>query len=93
MKKHLLIATLFCLTNLLAQNNVGEKVLELQSLKANFKPISVLSPMQNVIDKEVNKVVEGATLATINFQKINEIVANQYETIDDLNPKNPQEKS
>ena len=82
MKKHLLLTALFCLTNLLAQNKVAEKVLELQSLKANFRPISVLSPTQNVTDKEVNKVVDGVTLAAINFEKINEIVANQYGTIE-----------
>ena len=82
MKKHLLIIALFCLTNLLAQNKVAEKVSELQSLKANFRTVSVLSVTQNVINSDVNKVVEGATLATINFQKINEIVANQYGTIE-----------
>ena len=82
MKKHLLLTALFSLTNLLAQNKVAEKVLELQSLKANFRPISVLSPTQNVTDKEVNKVVDGVTLAAINFEKINEIVANQYGTIE-----------
>ena len=82
MKKHLLVTALFCLINLLAQNKVAEKVSELQSLKANFRPISVLSPTQNVIDNEINKVVDGATLATINVATINEIVANHYETIE-----------
>ena len=82
MKKHLLLTALFCITNLLAQNKVAEKVSELQSLKANFRPISVLSVTQNTIDNDVNKVVDGATLATINFQKINEIVTNQYGTIE-----------
>jgi hypothetical protein len=82
MKKHLLLTTLFCLTNLFAQNKVGEKVQELQRLNANFKSISVLSPTQNVIDREINKVVDGATLASINFEKINEIISNQYGTIE-----------
>lgn len=82
MKKHLLLTTLFSLTGLLAQNKVAEKVFELQSLKANFKSISVLSPTQNIIDLEVNKVVDGATLATINLDKVNEIVVNQYGTIE-----------
>ena len=82
MKKSLLLTALFCLTNLLAQNKVAEKVSELQSLKAGFRPISVLNVTQNTIDNEVNKVVDGATLATINLEKINEIIANQYETIE-----------
>lgn len=82
MKNHILLTTLFCLTNLLAQNKVAEKVLELQSLKAGFRPISVLSVTQNTIDRDVSKVVDGATLATINFEKINEIVTNQYGTIE-----------
>ncbi|WP_309614394.1 M12 family metallo-peptidase [Flavobacterium sp.] len=82
MKKHLLLTALFCLTNLVAQNKIAEKVSELQSLKASFKPISVLSATQNTIDSEVNKVVNGATLATINFEKINAVVINHYETIE-----------
>jgi hypothetical protein len=82
MKKTLLVTVLFCLTNLAAQNKIAEKVSELQSLKASFRPISVLSATQNTIDSDVNKVVYDATLATINFEKINEIVANQYETIE-----------
>ena len=81
MKKHLLITALFCLTNLLAQNKVAEKVSELQSLKANFRTISVLSTTQNAVDQEVNKVVNGATLVTLNIQKITEIVANKYDYI------------
>ncbi|MEO5776876.1 MAG: M12 family metallo-peptidase [Flavobacterium sp.] len=82
MKKHLLLTALFCLTNLFAQNKVAEKVSELQNLKASFRPISVLTATPNIIDNDVNKVVEGATLATINFEKINEIVTNQYGTIE-----------
>ncbi|NBU80023.1 MAG: T9SS C-terminal target domain-containing protein [Flavobacteriaceae bacterium] len=81
MKRYLLIITLFSLTNLFAQNKVAEKVIEFQNLKANFRPISVLSVTQNIVDNDINKVVDGATLATINFDKINEIVVNQYGTI------------
>jgi hypothetical protein len=82
MKKYILLSVLFCLSNLVAQNKVAEKVSELQSLKANFRPISVLLPTQNTIDQEVNKVVDGATLATLNTQRVNEIVTNQYGTIE-----------
>ena len=82
MKKYQLLTALFCLTNLFSQNKIAEKVLELQNLKANFRPIAVLSPTQNAIDSDVNKVVDGATLATLNAAKINEIVVNQFETIE-----------
>jgi hypothetical protein len=81
MKRYLLIIILFSLTNLFSQNKVAEKVSEFQNLKAKFRPISVLSVTQNIIDKDINKVVDGATLVSINFERINEIVANQYGTI------------
>lgn len=81
MKKHLLVTMLFCLANLFAQNKVGEKVQELQRLNADFRPISVLNPTQNV-DQEVNKVVNGATLATLNLEKINEVLSNKYDAIE-----------
>lgn len=83
MKKYLLLTTLLCLTNLLAQNKVAEKVVELQGLKTSFKTISdVLAPSQNAVDNDVNKVVADATLATINFEKINDIVVNKYDAIE-----------
>ncbi|WP_293894935.1 M12 family metallo-peptidase [Flavobacterium sp.] len=82
MKKNIVLTALFCITNLLAQNKVAQKVSELQALKASFTPISVLSTTQNTIDRDVNKVVDGATLATINLEKIKEIVANQYGAIE-----------
>ncbi|WP_264520137.1 M12 family metallo-peptidase [Flavobacterium sp. N1994] len=82
MKKYLLFTALLCLTHLVAQNKVAQKVVELQNLNANFKPISVLAVNQNGIDKEINKVVEGATVANIRLDKINEIVSNKYDYIE-----------
>ena len=82
MKNNLLLMMVFCVTGLLAQNKVGEKVIELQKLKANFKSISVLSSIHYSTDEEVNKIVDGATLARINFEKVTEIVSNQFETIE-----------
>jgi len=82
MKNNLLLALLLSFTGLWAQNKIGSKVSELQKLNANFKQIAVLSPNQNITDAEINKVVDGATLATVNFEKINEIVSNQYETVE-----------
>jgi hypothetical protein len=82
MKKHLLLIMLFCAAGLFAQNKVGNKILELQKLKANFKPVPVLSSAQNSTSNDINKVVDGATLATVNLEKVNEIVSNQYEAIE-----------
>lgn len=82
MKNNLLLTMLFCVSGLFAQNKVGNKVSDLQKLRADFKQISVLLPTQNSTDNEINKVVDGATLTTINFEKVNEIVSNQYETIE-----------
>jgi len=82
MKKYLLLAAFLNCVGLMAQNKVAEKVSELQRLKANFKTISVLSPTQNAINADVDKVVKDATLATLNVAKINEVVANQYEYIE-----------
>lgn len=73
---------LFCVTSLFSQNKVAQKVTELQRLNAEFKPVSVLTPSQNIYNVDVNKVVDGATLATINFEKVNEIVSNQYGSIE-----------
>ena len=81
MKRYLLIITLFSLTNLFSQNKVAEKVSEFQNLNANFKRVSVLTPIQNSDNSEINKVVDGATLAILNLDKINEIVTNQYENL------------
>lgn len=82
MKKYFLITSLFCLLTVFSQNKVGTKIQELQRLDADFKSFSVLSSMQNSTDSEINRIVDGATLATINLEKINEIVSNQYATIE-----------
>ncbi len=82
MKKYLLLIALCCMTSLFAQNKVGQKILELQKLQSVFKPLSILTSELNQTSSEVNKVVEGATLATLNLITVNEIVANQYETIE-----------
>ena len=82
MKKLVLLLAFFCISNLYAQNKIAEKVSELQSLNTNFKLISVVTLKQKTIDIEVNKVVDGATLVTLNTQKVNEIVANKYGAIE-----------
>ncbi len=82
MKKLLLLVALFCLFNMSGQNKISDKVLELQRLGASFTPVSVLSPRQNVTDTNVNTVVEGATIATLNLEKANAVFSNSYDAIE-----------
>ncbi len=81
MKKYLLVILLLNGFLINAQNKVAQKIEELQNLNANFKRVSVLTPIQNSDNSEINKVVDGATLAILNLDKINEIVTNQYENL------------
>jgi Metallo-peptidase family M12/Secretion system C-terminal sorting domain/CUB domain len=90
MKKILLFAFFMLGISIYAQKKVAQKVSELQGLKANFKSVSVLSPTQNVADTDINKVVEGATLATLDVAKVNEIVSNQYDALELKIPYNNQ---
>lgn len=82
MKNYLLFIALFCIASLSAQNKVAQKVSELQRSGTDFRSISVLTPTPTAVNSEVNKVVDGATLATLNFGKINEIVSNKYDAIE-----------
>lgn len=90
MKKILLFVFLSFFNSIYAQNNVAKKVAELQSLKTNFRPVSVLSPIQNVTDGEVEKVVYGATLATLDITKVNEVVNTRFDAIELKIPYNNQ---
>ena len=82
MKKVLLLAVFLIATSVGAQNKIAQEIGKLEKLNADFKTVSVLSPIQNNANNEVNKVVDEATLATLNITKVNEIVTNQYGTID-----------
>jgi Metallo-peptidase family M12/Secretion system C-terminal sorting domain/CUB domain len=81
MKRIILLAAVLNCVCLLAQNKIAQQVTALQNSNTNFKTMTVLTPTPNAIDANVDKVVEGATLATINMTKVNEIVANQYDYI------------
>ncbi|WP_162126672.1 M12 family metallo-peptidase [Flavobacterium phycosphaerae] len=81
MKRILLLVAFFNCACLLAQNKIAQQVTALQNSNTNFKPMTVLTPSPNAINANVDKVVDGATLATLNMTKINEIVANQYDYI------------
>lgn len=93
MKKLLLLALLFIINTVGAQNKIAQKIGEMQKMNADFKPVTPLLPVQNAVNNEVNKVVEQATLATLDIAKVNEIVANQYGTIELTIPYNGQNYS
>ncbi len=82
MKKVLLFAAFLISVSIIAQSKVAEKVTNLQKSNTDFKRVSVLSTTQNTINAEVNKVVEGATLAALDWTKVNEVVNNRYNTIE-----------
>ena len=82
MKKYFLFIVFISCTTFYAQNKIANKIAELQSLKAKFEPVSVLTVNQNIVDKEINNVVDGATLANLNQDKVNEIVYNKYDYIE-----------
>lgn len=82
MKKVLLFAAFLISVSIIAQSKVAEKVTNLQKSNTDFKRVSVLSTTQNTINAEVNKVVEGATLAALDLTKVNEVVNNRYNTIE-----------
>ena len=81
MKKYLFFIVFISCTTFYAQNKIANKITELQSLKATFKPVSVLTVNQNIVDKEINNAVDGATLANLNHDKVNEIVYDKYDYI------------
>ncbi|TBX70772.1 T9SS type A sorting domain-containing protein [Flavobacterium silvisoli] len=81
MKRIILLAAFLSCVGLTAQNKIAQHVIELQNSNTNFKTISVLTPTFNTVDANVEKVVEGATLATLNTAKVNEVVAHQDDYI------------
>jgi len=81
MKKYLLFVFLVSSSIVLSQNKIAEKVHQLQIEQKRFVPVSVLNVNTNK-DIDAEKVVTNATYATINLQKINEIVANKYDFIE-----------
>ncbi|MFY8180379.1 MAG: M12 family metallo-peptidase [Flavobacterium sp.] len=88
MKKIFTIASLFSFVFLFAQNEVAKKIQELEASRVVFRPFTVLTASQNKPDKNINKVVTDATLATIKTTVVNDIVANKYEFIELSFPHN-----
>ena len=82
MKRILTVLVLFHLITLSAQNEIGKKVLEYHNQNVNFIPVSILNPTNNSANGEVNKVVSNATLATIDSNRLNDIVTHRYPFIE-----------
>lgn len=82
MKKTLTLFALLACVTLFAQHKVANKVAEYQRLNARFSPFSVLTAVNQPADSEVSRAVKKSTLAQINMTAVNDIVANQYETIE-----------
>lgn len=82
MKRILQFAVFLIALSVNAQNKIAERVSELQKQNADFKAVSVLTTSQNTINSKVDKVVDGATLATLDIARVNEIVAHRYAMIE-----------
>ena len=81
MKKHLLLFLSFCFSFAFSQNKIADKVHEFQIQQKRFISFNVLDVNPNK-DADAEKVVTNATYATINLQKINDIVTNKYDFIE-----------
>ena len=73
MKRNLLLLSLLLSFSLFGQNQIAKQVATLQDLKTNFKKVSVLTPNTSIISSDVEKVVDGATLAKVDLSKINQV--------------------
>lgn len=67
---------------LTAQHKIADKVSTMLRNDVEFRPIQVLNPSTAPISDAILKTVDGATMARINPQAINQIVANKYPTIE-----------
>ena len=82
MKNLLTILSLFSLSLLFSQHQVGKKVQKLTAENTFFKPYLVLEETSKPNTNDTDKIVFNATFASIKTETINDIVANQYETIE-----------
>lgn len=90
MKKYILLALLGPYMLLFGQNKIAQKVSDLQGLNANFTKVSVLTSDSSTTNETVDKVVDQATLATLDASMLAEIVNKQYDYIELAIPFNNQ---
>lgn len=72
----------FCFAMSFAQHKVADRVAEYKTLNAEFKHFSVLTATGQPADSNVLRAVTKSTLAQINNTSVNNIVTNQYETLE-----------
>lgn len=81
MKKYLIgfvLLSCFCMK---AQSKIAHKIAELQTTRTVFNLINIFTTHEYVKDVEIKKVVKEATLATLNIQRINQLIAEKNEYI------------
>lgn len=80
MKKILLLLILLGSSIAFSQNKIAQKVHELQLNQKKFIPVSILETHSQK-DLDAEKVVIDATYATLNLQKINELMVSKQDYI------------
>ena len=81
MKKKIKIISLLLCFGVFGQKEVAKKVNELITKNVAFKPYSVLSAIEQIPDKTLNKAVKKSTVAKINLQSVANLMANKEEYI------------
>ncbi len=90
MKKILTICSLFSVIFLFAQHQVAQKIQELESQKTSFTSLSVLHVVSSS-EYHLDKAVANATIASIDKNVVNDIVAHKYQNIELTIPYNGQQ--
>jgi hypothetical protein len=80
MKKLLLLFIFLNQFLAFSQNKIAQNVKDFENERVTFKTFSLFT-VQNESDGDVEKVVSNATLASVNLEKINQIVAEKNEFI------------
>lgn len=80
MKKLLLLFIFLNQFFAFSQNKIAQNVKDFENERVTFKTFSLFT-VQNETDGDVEKVVSNATLASVNLEKINQIVAEKNEFI------------
>lgn len=88
MKRIFTIAFFLLLGALNAQSRLAERVGDLVRENRDFRPFAPLTVSPQAPNAEIAKVVNDATLATLNVAQVNDIVANRYPYIEVTLPYN-----
>ena len=91
MKKILTICSLFSFVFLFAQHEVAKKIQELENQNTSFKSLSILNVVPNSSEYHLDKAITNATVATIDKNVVNDIVAHKYQNIELTIPYNGQQ--